>query len=216
VRTDRDREARAEYARAIAISPHDPSVWFNLGNLERRASHSDSALAAFHRATRLDSTFAAAYQSEIQTLRELNRMPEALAAYRRWLRANPELHTARLEASRLAESLDRPDEAIEIAREGTLEADHLGESHEIYGMMQAAHGDVRGALKSLRTASKRFRGDAARSDRITRLVGILRRVAPDSLRAVFAQDSVERVADAIRAARAAAAGAARESDGAAR
>ncbi|NOT35258.1 MAG: tetratricopeptide repeat protein, partial [Candidatus Eisenbacteria bacterium] len=42
----RDREARAEYARAIAISPHDPSVWFNLGNLERRASHSDSALAA--------------------------------------------------------------------------------------------------------------------------------------------------------------------------
>src|SRR5439155_7541904 len=95
-----DRAAREEYRKAMALDPHEATVWVNLGNLERRAGHGEQALRCYREAESRDSTLALAYQGQIAVLREAHRDADAGAVYRRWVDAVPADLDARLEAVR--------------------------------------------------------------------------------------------------------------------
>ncbi|MEK7331397.1 MAG: tetratricopeptide repeat protein [Candidatus Eisenbacteria bacterium] len=186
----RDGEARTQYRRALELDPRDPPSWVNLGNLERRAGHPDSALACYRRAEAGDSSFTLALQAQAQLLREMKRDGEAADAYRRWLDRHPDHHGARLEAVRLLDAIGREDEALALAREGTHQVVDTGQPHVILGMVLRGRGDTRGALAELRRAEKLFRGNADEQERVRKIIAALRASAPDSLRALFAADSV--------------------------
>jgi tetratricopeptide (TPR) repeat protein len=195
-------EARAEYRHALAMTPNDPSTWYNLGNLDRQVGAVDSALVEYRRAQAADSLFRPAWQMEVQTLEENHRQTEATETYRRWLAQLPEDHGARMSAIRLYTDLDQPVAAMEIARQGVR--DNPGDAHatEILGTTLAAQGHWREGLATMREAERLYQGDPTAMPALDAVVAHMRRVAPDSLRALFASDSVAAAARRAAAAEA--------------
>jgi tetratricopeptide (TPR) repeat protein len=186
----RDREARAEFQKAMAMDPKDAAAWINLGNLERRAGRNEQALAAYRAAEARDSSQALALQGEAQTLAAMGRAREAEAAYRRWIERRPSDFGARLEAIHFFVSEGRSDVALEIARGAVRIDPNSGDAHLMLGVALDAAGDKRGALAELRRAEVLAADEAGRA-RARQLVVTLRAGAPDSLRALFAADSVK-------------------------
>jgi tetratricopeptide (TPR) repeat protein len=184
------------------MTPNDPSTWYNLGNLDRRSGAVDSALADYRRAQKADSLFRPAWQMEVQTLVESHRQPEAGETYRRWLAQLPEDHGARMSAIRLYTDLDQPKTAMELARQGVR--DNPGDAHatEILGTTLAAQGHWREGLAAMREAEHLYQGDPGAMPALDAVVARMRRVAPDSLRAMFAADSVATAARRAAAAEA--------------
>jgi len=191
----KEREAREQYQRAIALDSHDPTSWVNLGNLERRGGRLERALDDYREAERRDSSLALALQGEIETLRDLGRHDEAGAAYRRWLRVQPADHAARLEAVRFFDSIGRRDIGVEVARDGVRWNDRSGDAHLLLGMALASSGNPRAALGEIRKAESLFTTAPERA-RTRQLVAGLRAQAPDSLRELFAADSAEHAEEA--------------------
>ena len=185
----REAEARALYRRALRLAPSDAPTWLNLGNLERRQGRPDSALACYRRAEAGDSSFALALQAQVQLLRDAHRDGEAADAYRRWLSRHPDQHGTRLEAVQWLDVIGRAEDALALAREGTLRAGGSGQTHVILSLVLRGRGDTRGALAELRRAEMLFRGDAREQERVRRVIAAMRSSAPDSLRAMFAADS---------------------------
>jgi tetratricopeptide (TPR) repeat protein len=185
----RDGDAREQYRRALVLEPRDAATWINLGNLERRAGKFEAALKDYREAERRDSTMGLAFQGQVQSLRDLGRTAEAAAVYRRWLGDNPTDHTARLEAVRFFDGLDRRDIALEIARDGVRRDDESGDAHLILGMALEASGATRAALGEVRKAEERFKTPAEKG-RARQLVAVLRASAADSLKGLFAADSI--------------------------
>lgn len=186
----RDRQARGEFQRAIAMDPGDAAAWLNLGNLERRAGRNPQALEAYRTAEARDSSLVLALRGQVQVLSELGRAREAEAVYRRWIRRAPEDFGARLEAIQHFVSEGRSDVALEIAR-GSVRIDpRSGDTHLMLGVALDASGDKRGALAALRHAETLFPDEPGRA-RARSLLATLRAGAPDSLRALFAADSLE-------------------------
>ena len=192
----KEAEARAQYRRAIALAPRDPATWVNLGNLERRAARLDEALKDYREASRRDSSFALGWQGEIHVLRDLARDDEAGEAYRRWLRVMPDDHTARFEAVQFFDARGRKDIALEIARDAVRRDDRSGDAHLLLGMALEGAGHTRGALAEMRKAELRF-GTREEKENARKLIAALRAGAADSLRDLFAADSVEH-ATAVR------------------
>lgn len=191
----KEREAREQYRKALAVDPKDAATWINLGNLERRAGNLEIALRDYREAQRRDSTLGLAFQGQVQTLRDLGRTEEAATVYRRWLRNQPADHTARLEAVRFFDGIERKDIALEIARDGVRRDERSGDAHLVLGMALAASGAMRGALAEMRKAEALFKAPADRAQ-ARQLIGALRASAADSLRALFDADSVAHTAAA--------------------
>lgn len=190
---NRPREAREEYARALALDPSDASVWLNLGNLEARAGHADSALAAYREAERRNSTDMATYESELKVLMQLNRRDDVADLYLRWVTARPTDDDLRLRAVRNLAALDRRDRALEIGRDGVRFDARSPSKRMILGLSLAAYGKTREALAELRAADAMFTQPRDR-DRVRQLVASMRQAAPDSLREMFRADSVAHAA----------------------
>jgi tetratricopeptide (TPR) repeat protein len=185
----RDREARAALERAKTMDPKDAAVWINLGNLERRAGHEEQALAAYREAEARDSSQVLALQGQAQMLAALGRAREAETAYRRWIERRPGDFGARIEAIHYLVSEGRSDMALEIAR-GAVRIDaRSADAHLMLGVALDAAGNQRGALEELRGAERLYADDEGRA-RARQLIATLRAGAPDSLRAMFAADSV--------------------------
>jgi tetratricopeptide (TPR) repeat protein len=186
----RDAESRAELGRALAMMGRDPTSWFNLGNLERRAGRADSALVLYARAESFDSSFVGALQAQIQLLRAAGRDAEAAGVYRRWLRHHPTHHGARFEAVQLLESLRRPEEALELARDGVRAQADAPQPRILLALMLKSRGELRRAMAELRAAEALLaRKPGAELDRVRRLIAATRAAGSDSLRSVFAADS---------------------------
>lgn len=186
----REAEARVQYRRALALAPRDPTTWFNLANLDRRDGRTDSALVLYRRAEAFDSAFALALQAQVQILREQHREVEAVDVYQRWLRRHPEHHGARLEAVQLLESLGRGDEALSLARAGVYQVDEAPQAHVLLGMVLKSHGELRAAMAEFQRADVLWRAKPAEQERMRRMKAAIRSAASDSLRALFASDSV--------------------------
>ncbi len=190
----RHAEARTQMNRAIQLAPKDAGNWLNLGNLERRAGKLDAALAAYRKAEACDSSLALARRAQAQALVDLGRTREAGAAYRRWLERDPADLAGRLEVFEHFIAEGRADAALEIARDAVRTDDRSPDVRLMYGLALAATGDRRGALTEMRSAQS-VEPDAGKRGRIESLVASLRASAPDSLRALFAEDSVRAVRD---------------------
>ena len=133
---------------------------------------------------------ALALQGQAQMLAALGRARDAEAAYRRWIERRPGDFGARIEAIHFFVSEGRSDMALEVAR-GAVRIDReSGEAHLMLGVALDASGDKRAALAELRRAEA-LSGDEAGRARARQLVATLRAGAPDSLRALFAADSVK-------------------------
>jgi len=180
--------ARDEYARAQRLDPRDAAAWLDLGNLERRERRFDRALAAYHEAEKRDSNLVLALQGQCESLRDLHRELEAADVYRRWLRAHPTDHQARLEAVRLLAGVGRRDAALELARDGVRADPGAGDAHLVLGMALHWSGDPRGGLAEMRRAVEQF-SDAAGRARARAVIASVRAAAPDSLRGFYAADS---------------------------
>ena len=198
----RTGEAREEYRHALAINTRDPATWFNLANLERRAGRRPAALDAYRRAVAGDSSFSLGYQAQIQMLSEEHRAAEVVEVYRAWLEHQPDLYGARLEAVELLQGMQRGKEALALAKAGLDVNPKSGQARLIYGMALAGQGRSGEALVLLRQAQQAFAGDAAELARVESMITMLRRAAPDSLRALFRADSVAHPNVAAHAARA--------------
>ena len=185
----RDGEARALYRRALKLAPSDAATWLNLGNLERRQGHADSALACYRRAEAGDSSMTLALQAQVQMLHEAHRDAEMADTYRRWLRHHPDHHGTRLEAVQWLEAIGREDEALALAREGTLRVGGTAQPHVILSLVLRGRGDMRGALAELRRAETLFRGQLGEQERVRRIIAAMRSSSPDSLRGMFEADS---------------------------
>jgi tetratricopeptide (TPR) repeat protein len=193
----RDEDARAEYQAAIALDDRDPASWINLGNLERRAGHTDRALEDYRAAEAADSSSALALQGQIAVLDSLGRYPEAGAAVRRWLRVRPDDHRARLDAVRIFRAAGLPDEALEVAREGVALYPRSGDAHVVLSSILDVQGDLRGALRELRTAARLFTDPINRGNAVQMERGTLAE-APDSIRVLARQDSLAEVEELRR------------------
>jgi tetratricopeptide (TPR) repeat protein len=200
-------EARKEYRRALAIHPRDPGTWLNVANLERRAGRRPAALDAYRHAVAGDSSFSLGYQGQIQLLGEERRAAEMVDVYRAWLAHQPEQYGARLEAVELLQQLGRGPEALALAHEGVERMPKNGQARLIYGMALAGQGRAGESLVALRQAQQMFAGNPAELARVESMVTMLRRAAPDSLRALFRADSMAHPNGAHAAARDSAAGA---------
>jgi tetratricopeptide (TPR) repeat protein len=174
----------------LKVSPADAPTWFNLGNLERRAARPDSALALYRTAESADSAFVPGLEAQIQLHRAARREREAIEVYRRWLRQHPDHHGARVEAVRLLDQSGREDDALALAREGTEQVRNSGHPYLILGMVLRGRGDTRGALEALRKAETLFLNHPGERERAAKTIAAMRASAPDSLRAMFAADSV--------------------------
>jgi len=188
----KEADAREQYRKALAVDPKHATTWINLGNLERRAGNLEIALKDYREAQRRDSTLGLAFQAQVETLRDLGRADEAAAVYRRWLRDEPTDHTARLEAVRFFDELNRKDIALEIARDGVRRDERSGEAHLMLGMALESSGATRAALGELRKAEALFRTPPEKA-RARQLIAALRASAADSLRALFDADSARHV-----------------------
>lgn len=181
--------AREAYAKSAKLAPRDGSALLNLGNLEARERRWPQALEAYRAAERRDSALVPAYAGQVSVLREVGRDAEAGEVYRRWLAVKPDSPAPRMDAIRLFTSLDRPDIALELARDGVRANPKSGEAHLALGMALESSGDVAGMLQELRRAEELLKQPEQR-DRLAATISSLRANAPDSLRAVFAADSV--------------------------
>jgi tetratricopeptide (TPR) repeat protein len=181
--------ARAEYAQAAKLDPHDATAWINLGNLERRQNRPDAALNAYRAAEARDTLSPLAYEGQVDVLKGAGRSAEAGQVYRRWLDRRPDDHRARLDAVRLYDDLGRTDISLEIAREGVREDPQSADARLIFGMALQSNGDWRGGLKAMRQAEATFRAPEDKA-RARALISSLRSQAPDSLRELFLADSL--------------------------
>lgn len=187
--TGRESEARAEYRRAIALDPKETGAWVNLANLDRARGDLVRALVDFREAEKRDSTLALAVKGQAQLLGDLKRFDEAGTAYRRLLERAPGDFDGRFAAVRLYEALGRDDIALELARDGVRYDRTSGEARLILGMALEAQGRLREAALELRRAESLARDRAGRA-RARGLLGTLGAEASDSLRTLFAADSV--------------------------
>lgn len=185
----RPGEARAAYARAAKLAPRDGGASLNLGNLEVREKRWPAALAAYREAESRDPRLLAAYEGQVLALKALGRNEEAGVVYRRWLAANPDAPETRMEAIRHFSALGRDDIALEIARDGVRANPKSGEAHLALGMALEAAGDPAGMLAELRKATELLPTPEQR-DRLAALIAARRARAPDSLRAIYAADSL--------------------------
>ena len=185
----RTTEARREYRRAAEIDPHDATPWINLGNLERRDNRVDAALEAYRAAEARDTLSPLPLEGQIEVLKGAGRTAEAGDVYRRWLERRPDDHRARLDAVRLYDERGRSDISLEIARQGVREDPHSADAQLILGMALQSTGDWRGGLAAMRQAEAWFR-DPDDKARARALIGSMRSQAPDSLREMFAADSL--------------------------
>jgi len=185
----KDAEAREAYRRALAVDPRDETALINLGNLESRAGDHAAALAHYHEAEVRDSSQDWAYRGQIRELVLLGRENDAGDVWRRWLKVAPGEAEVREGAARHYVHVGRTDAALEIAREGVRLSPHSGQAWWLLGEMNAESLDARGALTAYREAARQFRAPEDRA-RVEASIDSLRAVAPDSLRGVFAADSV--------------------------
>lgn len=181
--------AREAYGRAAKLAPRDGTAPLNLGNLEAREGRWPAALAAYREAEARDSSLALAYAGQVRALVALKRDEEAGPVYRRWLAALPDSPDTRMEAIRWFTARERHDIALELARDGVRANPRSGEAHVALGMALDAAGDVPGMLAELRRAEPLLRQPEQR-DRLRATIASLRAKAPDSLRAVYAADSL--------------------------
>jgi tetratricopeptide (TPR) repeat protein len=192
----REREAREAYRSAARLDPHDGSVWVNLGNLEARAGRYDAALAQYRTAESRDSLASLAYRGQVQALDALGRHDDIGATYRRWLRRIPADENARLEAVQWFAGHDRVDIALELGREGVRQTPRSANAHLVMGVAWGAAGDARSSLLELRRA-EHYLGKEADASQVRALIAELRAGAPDSLRALFATDSIAAARSAL-------------------
>jgi tetratricopeptide (TPR) repeat protein len=190
----RDTEARAAYRRALQIDPRDETALINLGNLESRTGDHARALAYYRDAAKRDSTQALAYQGQIRELVALGREQDAGPVWRRWLAVTDGEASVRDGAARHYLRQGRLDIALELAREGVRRTPDSGEAWWLLAEMQSGSGDLRAALKSYRR-SQRLADEPVSRARIEATIAALRASVPDTLRAVFAADSVAARAD---------------------
>jgi len=85
--------------------------------------------------------------------------------------------------------LDRRDRALEIARDGVRHAPRSAVAHVILGIALESYGSTREALAELRLAEL-LDPRPASVGRVRQLIASMRAGAADSLREMFAADSV--------------------------
>jgi hypothetical protein len=94
-----------------------------------------------------------------------------------------------MEAIRLFDSLDRSDIALELARDGVRANARSGAAHLALGMALQSTGDTPGMLAEMRKAAALLKQPEQRA-RVSATIAAMRARAPDSLRAIYAADSL--------------------------
>ncbi len=94
----RPREAVELLRRALKLAPNDALILTNLGSALRAEGNHEGAIAAFTRATELDTDLAAPWYNLGKTLAKQIRVDEALDALDHALRREPDMSALRLGA----------------------------------------------------------------------------------------------------------------------
>lgn len=138
-------EAVREMERAVALRPHDYSLWLQLGRARDRANDTKGALAAFKESVRLAPFYAQPRWQLGNTLYRTGRLDEAFAELRRAAVSNPKFLPQTL---KLAWASFRDDtQAIERVLQPQTPSMHLA-----LARLFARHGKISEAVRQFRAA----------------------------------------------------------------
>ncbi len=110
---DEERYAEAEeaYRKAIALTPHFPEVYFNLGNVKRVQGHTEAAEELYRAAVSQDPELACAWYNLADLQEEAGRLKEAVASFQRALEAFPSYADAHFNLALCYEKLSQKQDA---------------------------------------------------------------------------------------------------------
>jgi tetratricopeptide (TPR) repeat protein len=185
-RLNRDDEALAAVARALALVPQSARCWDTVGVVLSRAGRHEQAVACFQRAVALEPGRAGMHFNLAASLKFLGRFIEAEAAYEACIRCDPRFwrahsalattrrqtpghnHVARLERLLTAGSLE-PDAELHLRHALAKELEDLGRDDEAFAHLLT--GNARGHA----AAGYRFERDQRLFDAV---MGLFRQVLP--------------------------------------
>lgn len=104
--------AMSEYRAALAINPHDPSIWIDMGQMEDKRGHLAEAEHDYREALRCDPDCLTARSDLGRVLLLTGRPREAAAEYEHVLRVNPDAESARNNYGAALLVLGRTDDAL--------------------------------------------------------------------------------------------------------
>ncbi|MDR2212789.1 MAG: tetratricopeptide repeat protein [Pseudomonadales bacterium] len=107
------QEALADYQRAAALTPNDPTIHYKIGTVRDMARHPEPALESFARAIELRPDFAWAHFNRGLVLSDLKRQDEALRAFDRAIALQPDFIHAYQNRATALEKLGRYEEALQ-------------------------------------------------------------------------------------------------------
>jgi tetratricopeptide (TPR) repeat protein len=151
--------AVANLDKAVAIQPHYPEAYYNLGCAFLNNKQPEEATDCFQRALAMDSSVAAIHYKLANALTQLGRYAQAIAEYSQTLKLNPNMDEA---ANNLAwllatcpdRSLRKGVEAVALARQAS-EHSH-NQNPLILGTLAAAYAEA-GKLSDAAATAKEAR-----------------------------------------------------------
>jgi tetratricopeptide (TPR) repeat protein len=145
-------EALRFYQAALALRPHSPSVYNNLGNALHTKGDVGGAMTAYREALRLMKDHAEAHINLGATLREKGQLDEAIREYREAIRINKALPDAHCGLGVALKDKGQLDGAIAAYREAIRLKKDDPQAHTNLGNALQDKGDVEGALAEHREA----------------------------------------------------------------
>jgi serine/threonine protein kinase/Tfp pilus assembly protein PilF len=149
----RTEEALRFYTAALAIRPHSPGAYLNLGLAHYRLGALDEAVEALRTAIRLKPDYMPAHYNLAIFLDASRKHEEAFAAYREAIRLNPLEGSAHHNLGKLLETRGELEEAIvEFRTALRLGTGNLSSTHLCLGIVLTKVGKKDEAIAEYRTA----------------------------------------------------------------
>ena len=142
----------AALEKAVGILPEDEEAFDHLGAAYNMLGRFDEATRAFERSLKLAPDRGYTWMNAAKNQRDRNDLAGAEISYRRAIAALPDLSMPYINLCVLLQELDRPEEALEFAKEGVRRSGpspwpylHMGHAHRMLGELDLAAAAYRQA-----------------------------------------------------------------------
>lgn len=149
---DRLADAEEGFRRAAALSPHDPEIQFNLGNVLYWRNDLAAALESFRKASELDPGYCQAHLNAGAVLQLQGHRHEARQAYERAIDINPDDANAHYNLGNLHRDMGQDDDAIASYQSATALDQTFSAAHFNLGNIFRNRSEYEKAIPAYRNA----------------------------------------------------------------